>query len=425
MHSSMKSPGNRRRRSADNLQKLPRSSAVSHLYRSAERLAPANYPPLKQYAPSVWWGWIKAYLKYVFNPKHDFPAYTASPSKAVYDLTGDDGSPVRIALAGDWATGTNEAFKVASQIQQFHPHFTIHLGDVYYVGDPPEVNENCLGVRNPENNYDPVLWPIGSLGSFALNGNHEMYANGNAYFDLFLPRLGLKQANGRMSGQQTSFFCLQNRFWRVIAIDTGYNSIGIPILSQIPWINRIPGVGGDCKLHDGNLDWLHEVVLPTEDNRGLVLLAHHQYYSAFEGQYTVPAKQLWSAGVQRSALWFWGHEHRLAGYPLTGSNDLKVFGRCIGHGGMPIELKSPAGNAELAPVFYDRRQSPNGFGFNGSVNLTFQGPRLTANYIDLLGEELLREEWTADVSGIKLQSIERRTKDTNFVLMDGPPSTAN
>jgi len=92
---------------------------------------------------------------------------------------------------------------------------------------------------------------------------------------------------------------------------------------------------------------------------------------------------------------------------------------------MAYEPKSPAGNADLAPVFYDRRQSPNGFGFNGSVNLTFQGPRLTANYIDLLGEELLREEWTADVSGIKLQSIEKRTKDTNFVLMDGPPSTAN
>ena len=110
------------------------------------------------------------------------------------------------------------------------------------------MNENCLGIKNSNNNYDPVTWPVGSAGSFALNGNHEMYANGDDYLMCFLPRLGLR-APGGMTGQQTSFFCLQNEYWRMIAIDTGYNSIGVPILSGIPWINRIPGIGGDCGLH--------------------------------------------------------------------------------------------------------------------------------------------------------------------------------
>ena len=31
-------------------------------------------------------------------------------------------------------------------------------------------------------------------------------------------------------------------------IDTGYNSVGIPILSQIPGINRVAFVGGDRHL---------------------------------------------------------------------------------------------------------------------------------------------------------------------------------
>jgi hypothetical protein len=356
-------------------------------------------------------------LRYVFNPKHKFPPSTASPCNAIYDLAGDDGAEVRIAMAGDWATGTDEALRVANQMLGFKPHFTVHLGDIYYVGDSPEVNENCLGIRNPENNYDPVLWPAGSRGSFAMNGNHEMYANGNGYFDLFLPKLGLRTPDGRMSGQQTSFFCLQNCFWRVIAIDTGYNSIGLPILSQIPWINSIPGVGGDCKLPASHMDWLRRIVRPVDDTRGLVLLSHHQYYSGFEGRYRKPAQQLWSAGFRRPVLWFWGHEHRLAGYALAGSDNLKAFGRCVGHGGMPIELDLPKPNAGPPPLFYDHRRSPNNFGYNGSVNLAFTGPTLTASYIDLTGEELLREAWTTDAHGaVTLVSLEKKTADPDFCL---------
>jgi hypothetical protein len=90
-----------------------------------------------------------------------------------------------------------------------------------------------------------VTWPIGQKGSFGLNGNHEMYANGVAYFDMFLPRLGLRTGPCGMSGQQTSFFCLENDYWRIIAVDTGYNSTGVPILAHLPFINRIPFIGGD------------------------------------------------------------------------------------------------------------------------------------------------------------------------------------
>jgi hypothetical protein len=62
---------------------------------------------------------------------------------------------------------------------------------MYYVGDQVEVDENFLGIRKPPANpVDPLCWPKGSQGTFALNGNHEMYARGYAYFDRMLPTLG-------------------------------------------------------------------------------------------------------------------------------------------------------------------------------------------------------------------------------------------
>jgi len=65
-----------------------------------------------------------------------------------------------------------------------------------------------------------------------MDGNHEMYARGMAYFDVFLPRLGL--AGG--TPQQASFFCLENDHWRFIALDTGYNSVRC---SSLPMSTRL------------------------------------------------------------------------------------------------------------------------------------------------------------------------------------------
>jgi hypothetical protein len=414
------SPPSRIRRVAKDLKNLPRSPAVSYLYRAAEVAAPPNFPPESKFSFSALWEWIRSYLSYVFERKHYFPDANASPTHGFYPMAGDlADDEVRIAIAGDWGTGTQEAETVATNMMAFRPHYTIHLGDVYYVGDPTEVNENCLGIPNPNNNYTPVSWPLGSIGGFALNGNHEMYANGTGYFDLFLPNLGLQLPDGTMSGQRISFFCLQNRYWRLIAIDTGYNSTGVPILSQIPGIKSIPAIGGNCKLRDELISWLTSLVNPQQDNRGLVVLGHHQYYSAFETSYRKPAKQLWKAGIKKDAVWFWGHEHRLAGYDLFGHDDLKVFGRCVGHGGMPVELGPP--QHDPPPKFYDDRTSANGFGVNGHVNLLFTGPKLQASYVgvnprgDGNSQELLREEWQVDASGNCIQTrYEPVLRDPNF-----------
>jgi len=124
-----------------------------------------------------------------------------------------------------------EAADVASHMEAVRPHFTIHLGDVYYVGDPPEVIDNCLGGPGKSGGNRYTTWPVGSVGSFALNSNHEMYAR---YFNDFLPKLGMRPGLGRpLAGQKTSYFCLQNKFWRILGLDTGYNSVEIPVLEEI------------------------------------------------------------------------------------------------------------------------------------------------------------------------------------------------
>jgi hypothetical protein len=214
-------------------------------------------------------------------------------------------------------------------------------------------------------------------------------------------------------GPANQFFCLQNPYWRLIAIDTGYNSIGVPILSHIPIVNEIPGVGGNCKLRDELIAWITGVVKPDEDKRGLIIISHHQNYSAFQNEYKKPAQQMRDAGIQRSILWFWGHEHRLAGYDLYGTCSLKSFGRCVGHGGMPVDRGIPA--HDPTTVFYDNRQSKNNYGVNGFVNLTFTGTSLAAEYEDLDGTKVLREDWTVDGSGaVQLMSRHKLISDPDF-----------
>jgi len=92
-------------------------------------------------------------------------------------------------LAGDWGTGTDIAQQVADFMVSTNPELTIHLGDIYYVGTESEVRQNCFGEDTPA--YKGVLWKMGTKGSFALNGNHEMYSGGNGYFEDFLPKLGI------------------------------------------------------------------------------------------------------------------------------------------------------------------------------------------------------------------------------------------
>jgi hypothetical protein len=392
-------PPHSHRSDLQDLVDLPRSALLSFAQKHmqpqvprtrAEAARPSPYPKLAAFAPGNLWQWISEYWRYRIGRKHSFQTYDCDGDNGVYRMRGTDGE-VRIALAGDWGTGTDEAAKVAAEIEAYRPHYAIHLGDVYYVGDPVEVGANFLGVVNPLHRYyKPCKWPQGSEGAFSLNGNHEMYARGYGYFDLILPKLGIR---GSPRGQQASYFCLENDDWRIIAVDTGYNSIGLPILENF--------IQPNCALPAALIDWLRTVVQPrADDPRGVVILSHHQYYSRFDHCYPKPAQQL-AEFFSRPVLWLWGHEHRLVIYREAAMDGgVTASGRCIGHGGMPVELPPATPLHDYATEFVDTRVYPNdenlNVGFNGFAQMTLRGNKLILDYVDLVGTQVFSEVWTVD-----------------------------
>lgn len=364
-----------RRRDLAPLRQLPRSVALNYLRQA--RAASDGRATLLAAAAS--------YARDRLGPRRPFPDYArGSGDQGLYALGGDAGA-VRVAIAGDWACGTDEAAAVAAAMAARQPHFTVHLGDVYYVGAAAEVRATLLGERTDR--CQPTLWPHGSAGSFALNGNHEMYARGRAYFDLLLPRLGL--ATG--SPQRASFFCLENAHWRVIALDTAYNSVGWPLLEELPFWPFAPA----NDLTAAQLRWLDAVVRPGADRRGLVILTHHPPYARARSCARF-ARQL-AGRIRRPVLWFFGHEHRLAVYDRRGcGNGLEVWGRNVGHAGMPVEL-TPVAEPPAPLLYTDPRRYSNDerleVGYNGFASLTFAGPALAIDYLDLEGECVYRERW--------------------------------
>ena len=413
------------------MQNLPRASSASHFRTAidkAGRSFAGKFPKLRNFGPTAYLEYIREYASHLILRRVPFPDASRAPQRSIYT---DLRAAVRFGVAGDWASGTDEAFVAARGLSHPLPDYTIHLGDVYFIGDKAEIDTNFLGCPSGRYRYayQTVKWPIGSRGSFALNGNHEMYANGNGYFNHLLPAIGAADpaahANGnshlhshamqptKTLGQGTSFFCLELDRWLIVAVDTGYNSRGLPFISQldpiaIPWVRRLQDrLKPSCSLPEPLLEWLRNDVRPLlqKDSalppRGVILLSHHQYFSAFPEEFVfeIPAAQIHEALGITAAVWFWGHEHRFAGYEFGGPDALQVHGRCLGHGGMPVSTVQPvpAPGSPPSPLiapgtpalrFLDNRAyqtNPDGsvFGWNGYMKLNVAGDTVSVRYYDI------------------------------------------
>jgi hypothetical protein len=396
------------RKDLANFNKMLHSGFGSHFRAGGASYSEESYSPLFGFLPSRLVKWIPHVMRYWFHKKHELRDYTtAGKGNGVYSAE----DRVTLSLIGDWGTGTDEAQKVADCVTAFGPDFTIHLGDVYYVGDENEIRENYLGEKTSP--YNPVKWPMGRKGSFALSGNHEMYARGQGYYESILPKMGVKKASAKWgSGQWASFFCLENRFWRVIGIDTGYNSTQfdfgkVPIFEKSKWVRKSKHLKPQCQLPDALIQWLRATVNPDADKRGLIVLSHHGCHSAFSDWYQIPSIQL-AEIVHRPAIWFWGHEHKLAIYDKYAvPGGIEAYGRCIGHGGMPVERGSEPDIEECRLLAWDNRRYENGepidVGYNGHANLSFDGPSLHVEYRDLNCALLLTEDWRVDVGSGALE----------------------
>jgi hypothetical protein len=293
------------------------------------------------------------FLHYLLVPKRKFIQHE-HPDDFRFPLDEE----CRVALVGDWGTGTPGQHAVAQAIAAVQPHHVIHLGDVYPTGAAPEVDEYFIKVWDEAGPPGAKFW--------VLNGNHEMYAKGTGYFDRILP----------FCAQPASYFRLENRHWRLVGLDTSYDEYTLRP-PQWKWLSPLLAEGGPAN----------------------ILLTHHPVFSALDGRpkrHKTEELGLGPAAVGGGVYgWFWGHEHNATIYapaPQLGG----MRGRCIGHGGKTISLPNPAVPRFPAPpivrawdVPRDAKTARNGF-----VLLTFAGPALHLDYLDEQGDTWFQEDWT-------------------------------
>lgn len=269
-----------------------------------------------------------------------------------------------VVLVADWGTGLPRARSVSIQIRRVldeagaagRERHVVHLGDVYYSGWPFEVEQRFLA-------YWPVLPDEADLiGSFALNGNHEMYSGGEGYFRTLLGDRRFHRQGG------ASFFKLVNANWQILGLDTAYESHG---------------------LADPQPGWLREELAREPTRKGL-LLSHHQLFGA-DGKAAEPLGALVMPLLdgRRVKVWFWGHEHRCVLYePHLGV----PHARCIGHGGVPVYMWRRRNAPYKPPVTYEYREfirskTREQWGMLGFAVLDFDGPHIRVRYIDERGTE--------------------------------------
>jgi hypothetical protein len=239
-----------------------------------------------------WLGWLGTFWQMV-KGSAKFQWRDAPPDAQRAAQFDKDGA--RMALFGDWGTGLYGAPHIADNITSDHGpvDLVFHLGDVYYSGKPDEIASRFT-----------ALWPTraGALNR-SLNGNHEMYCGGQPYLDAI---------NAAPFNQAASCFAYQNDHWIIAGLDSAYE---------------------DCDVAQPQADWLAQIVAKA-DGRRVVLFSHHQPFSLLSSPNPKLVDKLRALlEGQKIFAWYWGHEHECVIYDKhPGWN---MYGRCVGHAGMP------------------------------------------------------------------------------------------
>jgi hypothetical protein len=303
-------------------------------------------------------GWLATFWQMVKDAKKfDWKQPPPDP-----EIVPQFASSARVAVFGDWGTGLYGAPVIASSItnDKHDIQMLLHLGDVYYSGTQQEFKSRFSNE-----------WPKrpGAIHR-ALNGNHEMYSGGQPYFD------ALQQAP---FFQPSTYFAYQNEDWILACLDTAYE---------------------EHNLTDDQVSWLNNIVTKATPKQKIVLFSHHQPFSLLSGQGIHLQVKLGNllTGAKIFA-WYWGHEHECVIYDKH--PDWNMYGRCIGHGGMPEFRPAALGDTVASRRmrrFEKTPKSPGAYVLDGPneyivgeedkytphgyVTLLFDGPKLTEYYHD-------------------------------------------
>jgi hypothetical protein len=270
----------------------------------------------------------------------------------------------RIVIVGDWGTGLPRAQKVALEMRKIldegrhtRQQHVLHLGDVYYSGWQREYEKRFLS-----------YWPVyreeaDEIGCYSLNGNHDMYSGGHAYYDYLLSDQRFKRQRG------CSYFSFFNNNWKILNLDTSWDDAG---------------------LKDPQSKWVDEQLSGYQGNT--MFMSHHQLFSAFEKTSDVLLRKLDKSLADGITSWFWGHEHRCV---LYSKYDHVGWGRCVGHGGVPVYMTHSKDDAYPLPATYEYREyldkGLEHWALMGFAVLDFEGASVHVRYIDENGAEHMNE----------------------------------
>ena len=287
-------------------------------------------------------GWITTittYLGYYADGRQPQYRNYTNLSDFVYQMPdqGPNGPQLTVGILADWGTGDPAVAATSLKgMLSFKPDLIIHLGDIYYAGTSEECQDNFLHYIDAARETYPV--PVWNLA-----GNHDYYSGGGPFYDLLTKlndpnRLSPSNTHYVPPGtpiQEASFFCLRNQGWQIQGMDTGYND------------HNVLTVGDDIThLEPAEVTW-HQDKIATAGGRKIILLSHHQLYSAFEqigtganNYYNPNLLQNFQAELNsgRIVAWLWGHEHLLemyAPFPLL-DRDKQPKGRCVGYSAFPM-----------------------------------------------------------------------------------------
>lgn len=306
--------------------------------------------------------------------KHPFPPGMPNPIQ----LPLLPSEKLRIVLAGDFGTGNfgasdSPSTKISKIIPTLQPHVTIHLGDVYYAGTDGEEQSKLLR-----------YWPQGSIGSFALNSNHEMYSGGGPYFN---DAVGGPVFNKYQS--PWSFFAFEYGNWIIVGLDSAYHSGVLDLYMN--------GSIVDPKASDGGaqMQFLRAI---AQKGKKVILLTHHNGFDLTGYDTDNKTAQLprlfgevMSAfpAAQPPAYWYWGHKHAGAVFAPLKSNGLRC--RCSGHAALPWGASSELAQAKNAGLvaWYETQSAadPNSplRVFNGFTLLELTTDQIQETFYDELG----------------------------------------
>lgn len=252
----------------------------------------------------------------------------------------DTGTPgkVKIAIIGDWGTGTypassegngQQAAEVLTTANSLNPDYILHLGDTYYAGTaanrPPAGEEKANLVD---------LWAKLTAGFpegrfFTLNSNHEMYGGAYGLYADALDQPMFAAQGG------TTYFALEYKNWLIGALDSAFYSPSVTYLK-----------GGLGPMHKDPHQYEFLIDFGAYAKAGgmtTMLMSHHNPITTFaDGLFGTLWDDVTGKGDITPDYWYWGHIHLAAVYsdkaPIWNQLNLTKppKARCVGHSAIPV-----------------------------------------------------------------------------------------